>query len=140
MVTNMISNIKFFSGGKAIFTVSNDKGDHYTYRIGRNDEKQPFFVELLTGNNNESDYTYMGLYNPLDNTIRLTKASKYTPDSKPVKVIQWALSLIAKSKSLPTGYAIQHQGKCCCCGKPLTTPESVTAGIGPICAEKNGWI
>lgn len=27
-------------------------------------------------------------------------------------------------------------GVCCCCGKTLTNPESIEAGIGPVCASK----
>lgn len=27
-------------------------------------------------------------------------------------------------------------GQCCCCGKALTDPNSIAAGIGPICADK----
>lgn len=30
-------------------------------------------------------------------------------------------------------------GICPCCGSPLTDPESIARGIGPICAEKRGW-
>jgi hypothetical protein len=28
---------------------------------------------------------------------------------------------------------------CCCCGRPLLDAQSVTAGIGPVCAEKYGY-
>lgn len=31
----------------------------------------------------------------------------------------------------------KETGKCCCCGRELTDPDSIAAGIGPICAE--GW-
>lgn len=30
-------------------------------------------------------------------------------------------------------------GHCCICSKLLTNPESVSAGIGPICSGKMGW-
>ena len=30
---------------------------------------------------------------------------------------------------------IQHIGKCCKCGRPLTDPESIKLGVGPICAK-----
>lgn len=30
-------------------------------------------------------------------------------------------------------------GKCSCCGRQLTDPASIEAGIGPICAGKFGW-
>ena len=32
----------------------------------------------------------------------------------------------------------KETGKCCCCGRELTDPESVAAGIGPICATSWG--
>lgn len=32
----------------------------------------------------------------------------------------------------------KETGRCCCCGRELTDPESVAAGIGPICASKWG--
>jgi hypothetical protein len=30
-------------------------------------------------------------------------------------------------------------GQCSCCGRELTDPQSISRGIGPICAEKFGW-
>lgn len=32
----------------------------------------------------------------------------------------------------------QRTGVCCCCGRELTDPQSIAAGIGPICASKWG--
>jgi hypothetical protein len=29
-----------------------------------------------------------------------------------------------------------HEGKCSACGRPLTNPESIQRGLGPICAER----
>ncbi len=136
---NEIKTSKFFTGGRAVFTVANNKGQHYTFRIGRSKETQPFFVGLLTGPNNESDYTYVGIYNNENHTVRLTSKSKYTTDSKPVKVIQWAIKQVVEGNPLPEGYSIRHEGRCCCCGKPLTDPESILLGIGPICREKREW-
>lgn len=31
-------------------------------------------------------------------------------------------------------------GACCCCGRELTNRTSISLGIGPICAEKYGWL
>ena len=39
----------------------------------------------------------------------------------------------------PLSAAVAHgrqTGACACCGRPLSDPESVARGIGPICAEK----
>jgi hypothetical protein len=32
----------------------------------------------------------------------------------------------------------QQTGRCSCCGRELTDPSSIAAGIGPICADKFG--
>ena len=132
---NDIKNPKFFEAGRAVFTVDNGKGTHYTFRIGRKNDTQPLFVGLLTGPNNEADYTYMGLYKPETQEVRLTNKSKYTDDTQPVKVVRWALKQVAEGKELPVGYSIKHEGRCCRCGRTLTTPESVERGFGPECAK-----
>jgi hypothetical protein len=139
-VANDIHDVRFFSGGNAVFTVHNAQGTHYTYKIRKprafaDRPNPPYFVKLLTGPSNESDYTYLGIFIPQHNEIRLTAKSKYTVDSIPVKVVQWAIKRVADNKSLPDGYAIQHEGRCCRCRRVLTTPESIDRGIGPECIK-----
>ena len=135
---NQITDYKFFHGGNAIFTVSNTKGDHYTFKIRKKDEKGPFFAYLLTGPDNLQDYTYMGIFIPQHQEVRLTAKSKHREDSVPVKVVRWAIKQVYKKAILPPGYAIQHEGKCCRCGRMLTDNESIERGVGPECAKK-GW-
>lgn len=53
----------------------------------------------------------------------------------------WVAELLTAVAKDPTGQARlfgQKTGICCCCGRELTDPISVEAGIGPICAEKWG--
>jgi len=129
----------FLLGGHAIFTVSNPVGEYYTYRINAvegNNKRVRYFVALLTGPDNTSDYTYLGALNSLDGSVVLTKASKYKADSKPYRVINWLVGLIWEGKDLPSGYSIAHIGRCAACGRPLTTPDSLESGFGPICREK----
>lgn len=33
----------------------------------------------------------------------------------------------------------KHTGRCSCCGRELTDPASIAAGIGPVCAENYGF-
>lgn len=87
----------------------------------------------MTGPDNESSFTYMGIFNPETNEIKLTAKSKYTEDTKPVKVVRWAVKAVANKVTLPEGYSIQHAGTCCRCGRTLTTPDSVNRGWGPEC-------
>jgi hypothetical protein len=132
---------RFVTAGHAIFTVANATGDHYTYRVTRRefaDERVLYFVGLLTGPNNDSDYTYLGVLDPLTLDVRLTRASHYTDASTPVRVIRWALHLIGTCRELPTGYRLHHEGHCGRCGRTLTTPESTDTGFGPDCAALLG--
>lgn len=129
-----IISFDFFFGGNAIFTVKNNKGVYYTFKITKAKDKDDlFFAGLLTGSDNESSYTYMGLAIKNDPYFVFTKKSNYTDYSKPVLVFKWALGIIKNQKKLPEGYGILHEGKCCKCGKTLTTPESILKGIGPKC-------
>lgn len=133
---------KFFTGGNATFTVDNGKGEHYTFKIvepKRGDfVPNTRFVKYLTGPDNESSYTYLGKFNMHDGTVALTKGSKLTDDSKPVKVIRWAMKHVFGDRQLPDGYQIRHAGKCGCCGRTLTEPLSLTIGIGPECRKRLG--
>ena len=128
-----ITSKDFFYGGYAIFTVHNDKGDHYTYKIKRNRSKtSPLFVSLLTG---PDHYSYIGILSDFA-TVYTTAKSTQGMGSKPVQVINWVLDLFVRGKPIPCGYGVLHEGKCCRCGRELTTPESIKLGMGPVCISK----
>jgi hypothetical protein len=120
----------------------------------------PHFISLLTGPDNENSYSYMGMVRevpvmvrvatgehsptgePLYVTqdsgrktleVRLTAKSRYNDATVPVKVARWVLALVMSGGSLPEGYKVHHEGKCGCCGRALTVPESILRGIGPEC-------
>lgn len=134
----------FILGGKAIFTVHNDKGVHYTYRVtGKKtgNGSSIYFVNLLTGPDNESDYTYLGVLDPSGPRVRLTAKSKLQYSSVPVRVLGWVLNHIWTETELPDGYGVNHEGRCGRCGRTLTRPEGVDAGgyrfgFGPECWGK----
>lgn len=133
---NTIHDPRFFEGGNALFTVSNPTGERYTYKIRKPRPTTPYFVSLLTGPDNRTSYTYIGLYIPQrpNDPIQLTQKSKLPPTSTPIRVFSWAVRLIRSGRPIPQGYAIQHEGRCCRCGRVLTVPESIERGIGPECA------
>lgn len=127
---------EFVLAGKATFTVSNGKGDHYTFRVVKKEfnDRPIWFGQLLTGPDNTSDYTYIGVVSE-DLKVRLTRKSKYTEESTPVKVLDWTLLHIFMQLPFPNGYKVQHEGRCGRCGRVLTVPESIESGIGPECAK-----
>ena len=124
-------------------------GTHYTYRVNAGDLtdeqiargwKPLYFVKLLTGSNNEEDYTYIGYVMFRDGKapeFKLGKKSKLTFESQPVKAFTWALSILVQGR-MPQGLEIRHEGRCGRCNRTLTTPESIDAGFGPDCLEMMG--
>lgn len=120
----------FFFGGNATFTIKSEKsGDHRTFKF-RQPEDKPMFAMLLAGPNNETDYVYVGIVE--NGNLRLTKNSKRTDDSPDVKILRWFLSHLNTDGLLPNA-TVYHEGRCGCCGRKLTTPESCERGIGPEC-------
>jgi len=132
---------EFVTAGRAVFTVSNGSGEHYTYRVTRKEKDgregdYVYFVNLLSGCDNDNDYTYLGVFEPGRCEVRLTRKSKLSEESKPVAVVRWALRRVWAGDGIPPGYQIQHAGKCGRCGRTLTVPESIETGLGPQCAGR----
>lgn len=130
---------RFVLAGRAYFTVINKKGDRKTYKITRADDcsdgELRWFAGVLTEPDNLSGYTYIGMMDPKSLKVALTKKSNYGREDSVVKILQWALDVIMERATIPEGYSIVHAGKCARCGRQLTTPESISTGLGPKCAE-----
>ena len=134
--------LTFIVGGKAIMTLeSKTSGRWFTYRIKRakkEDENSPFFVSVLTGNDNESAYTYLGTIFNNDNKLsfKLTKNSKIGTDALSYKAFNFFFNYLLDNK-IHKDMIVYHRGLCCVCGKSLTTPESLKSGKGPICSGRS---
>lgn len=135
---NVIETITaFLFAGKARFTlVSTKTGTRYTYRVTKaeNDEG-PWFVSVLTGSDNEFDYSYMACIFP-DNRGRLvhTRKSRITSDAPSAKALAWYLHHLATGSDSIEAVEFHHAGACGRCGRTLTDPESIETGLGPVCA------
>ncbi len=137
---------EFVLAGRAVFTVHNSSGNHYTFKVTKKEDQNGrgdiFFLSLLSGSDNDRSYTYLGMVTK-DGKIRLTRASKMGDDSLPVKVAAWALRTIWDEEEVPNGYGINHAGRCGRCGRTLTRPEGVDPegfrfGFGPECFARMG--
>lgn len=136
---------EFVTGGNATFSIAVPEADqaamgakpHYTYKVRRKEAEggypEAYFISLLTGPDNESSFTYMGMLAAPSGQVRLTKASSYNDSSVPVRLARFILAQLWGGEALADGYALNHDGRCCRCGRKLTTPESVERGIGPEC-------
>lgn len=131
---------EFVLGGRAVFTVDNGKGTHYTYKVRAKESKfragqTVFFVSINRDlGNTGRHFAYIGMVLP-NGTIRLTGKSTVGEDAVEFKVAAWALAMIWTGGTLPDGYAIHHEGTCGRCGKALTHPESIQSGFGPDCIK-----
>lgn len=131
---------EFMTAGHAIVSLRSKKtGAHFTYRITKPQDKkdtQMLFVGLLSGPDNTSNYTYMGVIRN-HKYFDSTKNSKVGKDAPSWKAFQWAWENICRG-TLPEALEVWHEGRCGRCGRLLTVPESVERGIGPECAKHMG--
>ena len=140
MDTNLIHD--FLTSGRAVGTLkSNATGTHFTYRVNKNKKEDGmYFVSLLTGPNNESDYSYLGLMLKMPVTgalgFRVTQKSCAGNDAASVKAFRWMLGKVNRELDLEPQGEFQHEGRCGRCSRTLTDPESIRTGLGPICRTK----
>ena len=144
---------RFILGGNATFTVVNG-GERFTFKVKSatkdrdknwstgNQDRSMFFVSLLTGPNNDSDFIYMGVLrqSQLDGAYRFVQTAKSKVGFDAPSAILFAKSWLCVEEGCrwPSRFEFWHEGQCCVCGRKLTVPESVASGIGPECAGKVG--
>ena len=138
----------FLFAGKATLTlVSLRTGVRFTYkvRIKKSDlgkttaDQVTYFLNLLRGQDNTTDFTYMGVIRNNPPRFFWTAASgKVSRDAPSYKAFLWMLDAMAHRRSgvLGTTLEIWHEGRCGCCGKLLTVPESIASGWGPVCSAR----
>jgi hypothetical protein len=149
---------RFITAGRAIFTVAIPQSFHdamaakyprsepphlwYTYRVrykpASDQWPEAWFVDLLAGPNNTTDYKFLGKLNKATGAVALTTRSHFTDNAWPVRVLRRALAVVWSDDDAAmttAGFAIHHEGRCGRCGRVLTTPHSVQLGLGPECAS-----
>lgn len=139
-----------FAGNARVTLVSRATGARYTFKVKalpptvyssaeRAYIPQPgapvdtWMVSLLTGTDNQSSYTYVGVASP-KYLLKLTKKSRYTPESKPFRAFRYVQGNLFQGV-IPGDVEIWHEGRCGKCNRVLTVPESLATGFGPECAR-----
>jgi hypothetical protein len=151
-LTDVESVLRFALAGKARLTlVSQRTGTRFTYEIKapKNPNSVTHFVGVLTGSNNETDYTYMGqmkasnqgsIFGPDASPEYVSgRKSKVSPESPSAKAFRWFWAKL-RTGTMPEGVEVWHEGYCGRCGRLLTVPESVYTGFGDECAAKVGVV
>ena len=147
MTMNATSALTYISAGKGRVTLRSIKtGTRFTYRFSRprhprretRNATPPIFVRLLNGSDNTNDYVFIGsLWRDSRGRLvyRHSRKTRVTADAASVKALAWTMAQLSAEK-LPPTVEVWHEGVCGRCGRRLTVPESLEAGIGPECAAK----
>ena len=74
-----------------------------------------------------------------DNTVRFWNKFSRTNTPERMKAISAAIKRVASNpQDAGMAYAM-NENRCCRCGRELTVPASIHAGMGPDCAQKYPW-
>lgn len=114
-------------------TVNNPAtGSHRTFQIRTQKPDAKFapgerIVSLLTGPNNEQDFTSFGFVKP-DGKIIVWRKHQGTQFERFARML-----MNAKDEAARFGLCFMWSATCRKCNRKLTTVESILSGIGPTC-------
>ena len=133
----------FALAGNATLTVrSVGTGNRFTFRIRtpkvqRNPNAPVWFVSLLGGSDNESDYRYVGMIHADGSYRHGGEKAKVKADAPSAVAFNWFWKVVqANRNDVLTKAEVWHEGRCGRCGRKLTVPESIAFGFGPECAKR----
>ena len=126
---------EFALSGNATLTLQSQKtGARFTYRIRAKDDGKIYFISLLNGPDNENDFAYLGHIRPAELQYSHGRKSKISAEAPSARAFAYFWEGIRRGK-IARDLEIWHEGRCGRCGRKLTTPESLSRGIGPECAN-----
>lgn len=132
-----------------VYTVEDGFG-HRTFRVVAQRHDAEFapgatVVEYLKGRDNDNDYAGFAFLR--EGKLQVWKRFKENEMVSYAAVLVAHADAVALATSRDEAITVEHDGatysimaakNCIRCGRTLSTPESVTAGIGPECMKK-GW-
>lgn len=152
---SLFDGLAYILGGEAIFSlVSIATGKKFTYKCvqatrwdNKLNKKVPYdrwFLSVLTGPDNNNDYTYAGTIDEKNNIdrwiMRTTAKSGMTSEADSFQAFVAVLDILQSSVERINMYRqkllIYHDGNCSICGKHLTSIVSVATSLGPVCAPE----
>ena len=129
------------AGDAKMTIVSKKTGERFTYRVKGKEEiqgtlgnpvpKSLHFVSVLTGPDNEEDYRFLGTI--FDGKVYVHgRRSSISSAAPSAMAFQWAWANLEGEKA--ERFELWHSGRCARCHRELTDPESISRGLGPVCA------
>jgi Family of unknown function (DUF6011) len=121
--------------GNATITLQSTKtGVHFTFKVRAAKDGDLHFVSLLSGQDNENDYQYLGIIR--EGRFTRTAKSRISADAPSFKAFNWFWNI--QHNGDQGNLIVLRPNKCGRCARTLTHPESVISGIGPECQSKIG--
>lgn len=136
---NITNPREFLLAGQSIFTVTNPKEDHHTFRISVFEGiSGPLYSVHCLGHDGDVDYWwYLCMLDPNSLTTGLSVKSPRMEKAKlKRKILDWTLNCLRNYIPFPANYSCLHSENCARCGRLLTVEGSVENGIGPVCIKK----
>jgi hypothetical protein len=140
---------RFVQGGNAVFTIENRlTGNRFTYKVTQKKNGDIYWVSLLNGPDNTSDYRFFGTIFPPSGVERFTHPPSFkhstkgqiTESAPSARAWKWFFErLFHPTQEFPIEFEFHHAGRCARCARQLTVPDSIRTGFGPECAEKMGF-
>ena len=148
---SLFDSLNYILGGESTFTILSVKtGKRFTFKCSQSKKwndtlkkevpQERWFISVLTGSDNNSDYSYIGTIDSKENgkwVLRLTQKSKISKEAPSYIAFTTILDYLQNSvkfiNSLRDKLKIYHDGNCSKCGRHLSDPVSVSVGQGPIC-------
>jgi len=136
--------LAFVFAGDARFTlVSKQTGTRFTYRVRKSEPDHAgrciWFVSVLTGADNTSNYSYIGTVRPMS-AFKWGHKSRISEEAPSVSAFAWFVRLLVRCVETETvelpSVEFWHEGRCGRCARALTVPESIASGLGPDCRSK----
>ncbi len=140
-ITNLDDIRAYVFGGRATITIVSAKtGTSFTYHVAwKEGTGNFFFVSLLTGPQNTSDYTPCGtVWKAVDGSwIYRTNQSALDwvrLDSPSQTGFAWFVrQLNSKGAEISNQVEVWISSRCSVCHRKLTAKQSIAAGMGPKC-------
>lgn len=134
LMTDQESIRRFATAGRAVLTLANRKrGTHVTLKLRANQRQAgQFFVSANTG---PERFTYLGMTDAAGKFWK-TQGTAVNDDHPALQAAKFFCERVLGDGFTAPSLEIRHEGKCGRCGRPLTDPGSIDAGLGPDCAGK----
>lgn len=140
METQAETNWNFDTHNGIVTLVSPRTGNHRTFRIYTRPEDSDFapgkrVLYLLIGPDQIWNTNWKGFAFVSDRGVHVWKSKRGDAGEKS-KFEIYADMIENREKWQARGVEYKFEGRCRVCNRTLTNPESIDAGIGPVCAEK----